>query len=114
MVQILMLTKLTLMKQWLVLLLIKDMKEKFIKKSAIFTRGLSNMAKFNMAMKKNEMPAQDPNVRNKNFLEVALGYTPEQAIDEAKRCLQCKHRPCVGGCPVGIDIPGFIKETSEG
>jgi glutamate synthase (NADPH/NADH) small chain len=90
------------------------MKEKFIKKSAIFTRGLSNMAKFNMAMKKNEMPAQDPNVRNKNFLEVALGYTPEQAIDEAKRCLQCKHRPCVGGCPVGIDIPGFIKETSEG
>ncbi len=72
------------------------------------------MAKFNMAMKKNEMPAQDPNVRNSNFLEVALGYTPEQAIDEAKRCLQCKHKPCVGGCPVGIDIPAFIKETAEG
>ena len=72
------------------------------------------MAKFNMSMKKNEMPAQDPNVRNKNFLEVALGYSSEQAIDEAKRCLQCKHKPCVNGCPVGIDIPAFIKETGEG
>ena len=72
------------------------------------------MAKPNMSMKKNEMPAQAPDVRNSNFLEVALGYTPEQANDEAKRCLQCKHRPCVNGCPVGINIPAFLKETAEG
>lgn len=68
----------------------------------------------NMSMKKNEMPAQDPNVRNKNFFEVALGYTEEQAIDEAKRCLNCKHKPCIGGCPVGIDIPAFLQETAKG
>ncbi|MDD2504535.1 MAG: dihydropyrimidine dehydrogenase, partial [Clostridia bacterium] len=72
------------------------------------------MAKPNMSMKKNEMPAQAPDVRNSNFLEVALGYTPKQANDEAKRCLQCKHRPCVNGCPVGINIPAFLKETAEG
>ena len=64
----------------------------------------------NMSMKKNEMPAQDPNVRIGNFHEVALGYTEEQAIDEAKRCLDCKHKPCVSGCPVGIDIPAFLQE----
>ncbi len=68
----------------------------------------------NMSLKKNEMPQQAPDVRNKNFLEVALGYTPEQAIDEAKRCLQCKHRPCVGGCPVAVDIPEFIAKVAEG
>ena len=68
----------------------------------------------NMSMKKNEMPAQEPQVRNKNFLEVALGYTPEQAIDEAKRCLHCKNKPCVGGCPVQIDIPAFIAQVAEG
>ncbi|MGN0669512.1 MAG: dihydropyrimidine dehydrogenase, partial [Oscillospiraceae bacterium] len=56
----------------------------------------------NMSLKKNEMPAQEPNVRNKNFSEVALGYTEEQAVDEAKRCLNCKNKPCVGGCPVSI------------
>ncbi|MBQ7293455.1 MAG: dihydropyrimidine dehydrogenase, partial [Clostridia bacterium] len=50
----------------------------------------------NMSLKKNEMPSQAPDVRNKNFLEVALGYTAEQAIDEAKRCLNCKNKPCVG------------------
>jgi glutamate synthase (NADPH/NADH) small chain len=68
----------------------------------------------NMSMKKNEMPAQDPNVRIGNFHEVALGYTEEQAIDEAKRCLDCKHKPCVSGCPVGIDIPAFLQETAQG
>ena len=62
----------------------------------------------NMSPKKNEMPSQEPQVRNHNFKEVALGYTKEQAIDEANRCLGCKHRPCVGGCPVAIDIPEFI------
>ena len=68
----------------------------------------------NMSPKKNEMPVQEPNVRNKNFSEVAIGYTKEQAIDEAQRCLNCKHRPCVSGCPVKIDIPDFIKEVADG
>ena len=67
----------------------------------------------NMSPKKNPMPHQDPNVRNKNFQEVALGYTLEQAKDEAERCLQCKHKPCVGGCPVAIDIPAFIQKIKE-
>ena len=58
--------------------------------------------KFNMNPKKNPMPSQDPNVRNKNFKEVTLGYTEEMAIDEAKRCLNCKNKPCVAGCPVNI------------
>ena len=68
----------------------------------------------NMSLKKNEMPSQAPEIRNKNFLEVALGYTPEQAIDEAKRCLNCKNKPCVGGCPVKIYIPEFIAKVAEG
>ncbi|MBQ8297630.1 MAG: NADPH-dependent glutamate synthase [Ruminococcus sp.] len=68
----------------------------------------------NMSLKKNEMPVQDPMVRNTNYKEVALGYTPEQAVDEAKRCLNCKHKPCVGGCPVQIDIPAFISQVAEG
>ncbi len=67
-----------------------------------------------MSLKKNEMPSQAPEIRNKNFLEVALGYTPEQAIDEAKRCLNCKNKPCVGGCPVKIYIPEFIAKVAEG
>lgn len=68
----------------------------------------------NMSLKKNEMPSQEPNVRNKNFREVALGYSSEQAIDEAKRCLNCKNRPCVSGCPVNIMIPDFIAKMAEG
>ncbi len=68
----------------------------------------------NMRMDKNPMPVQDPDVRNKNFSEVALGYTEEQAIDEAGRCLNCKNRPCVGGCPVSIDIPEFIAKVAAG
>ncbi len=67
----------------------------------------------NMSPKKNEMPVQKPDVRNKNFDEVALGYTEEQAVDEANRCLNCKHKPCVGGCPVAIDIPAFIGKIKE-
>ncbi len=72
------------------------------------------MAKFNMNPLKNPMPAQDPKVRNGNFKEVALGYTAEMAIDEAKRCIGCKNRPCVAACPVNIDIPEFIGKVAEG
>lgn len=68
----------------------------------------------NMSPKKAPMPSQDPNVRNKNFLEVATGYTEEVSIEEAQRCLNCKHRPCVNGCPVHIAIPDFIKEVAQG
>ena len=68
----------------------------------------------NMSLKRNEMMVQEPNIRNKNFNEVALGYTEEQAIDEAKRCLNCKNKPCVGGCPVKIYIPDFIAKVAEG
>ena len=62
----------------------------------------------NMDPKKCPMPSQDPNVRNKNFDEVALGYTYEMAINEARRCLNCPKKPCVSACPVQIDIPAFI------
>ena len=68
----------------------------------------------NKSLKKNEMPVQAAEERNKNFKEVALGYTAEQAIDEAQRCLNCKNKPCVGGCPVNIDIPRFIGKVAEG
>ena len=68
----------------------------------------------NMDNKKCPMPSQDPMVRNRNFDEVALGYTPEMAIGEAQRCLNCKHKPCISGCPVGIDIPAFIAEVAKG
>ncbi len=67
-----------------------------------------------MSLKKNPMPHQEADIRNKNFSEVALGYTLEQAKDEAERCLGCKHKPCVGGCPVAIDIPAFIGKIKEG
>ena len=68
----------------------------------------------NMAMSKTPMPEQAPDVRNKNFEEVTLGYTKEMAIDEAKRCLNCKNMPCVKGCPVNIHIPEFISKVAEG
>ena len=68
----------------------------------------------NMQMTKTPMPEQEANVRNKNFLEVSLGYTEEMAINEAKRCLQCKKPLCVGGCPVNIRIPEFIAKVAEG
>ncbi|MBR5795807.1 MAG: NADPH-dependent glutamate synthase [Erysipelotrichaceae bacterium] len=69
---------------------------------------------FNMNPKKCEMPSLDPNIRNTNFEEVALGYTEEMAIDEAKRCLQCKNPQCMNGCPVRIEIPKFIALVAEG
>lgn len=68
----------------------------------------------NMSLVKTPMPEQEPNVRNKNFEEVALGYTEEMAINEAKRCLNCKHMPCVSGCPVNVQIPKFIQLIAEG
>ena len=64
----------------------------------------------NMSLTKNPMPSQEPDVRNKNFLEVALGYTEEQALDEAQRCLNCKNPLCVNGCPVNVHIPQFIEK----
>ena len=67
----------------------------------------------NMDPKKCPMPSQDPNVRNKNFDEVALGYTAEMAVNEARRCLHCPKKPCQSGCPVGIDIPAFIAKVAE-
>lgn len=68
----------------------------------------------NMRMDKNPMPEQCPNVRNKNFLEVTTGYTEEMAIDEAQRCLNCKHKPCMQGCPVSVKIPEFIAFVAKG
>jgi len=68
----------------------------------------------NMSLKKVPIPEQDHNVRNKNFEEVALGYTSEMAQDEAQRCLQCKNMPCVAGCPVNVKIPEFIGQVAEG
>ena len=68
----------------------------------------------NMSLYKIKMPEQDPNVRNKNFEEVTLGYTEEMAMEEAARCLNCKHKPCVSGCPVNVRIPEFIQKVAEG
>ncbi len=68
----------------------------------------------NMSLTKNEMPVQDPKKRAHNFDEVALGYEEAIAIDEAKRCLNCVHMPCVSGCPVKIHIPEFIAKIKEG
>ncbi|MBQ1279331.1 MAG: NADPH-dependent glutamate synthase [Clostridia bacterium] len=67
-----------------------------------------------MSPNKTAMPEAEPTVRNKNFGEVALGYTPEMAIKEANRCLNCKTRPCVSGCPVNVKIPEFISLIAEG
>ncbi|MBE6907445.1 MAG: NADPH-dependent glutamate synthase [Ruminococcaceae bacterium] len=66
----------------------------------------------NMSLKKVSMPEQEPNVRNKNFLEVATGYTEEMAVEEATRCLHCKNKPCVAGCPVNVHIPEFIAKVA--
>ncbi|MBE7029552.1 MAG: NADPH-dependent glutamate synthase [Clostridia bacterium] len=68
----------------------------------------------NMSLQKVKMPEQDPNIRNKNFKEVALGYTKEMAMEEAERCLNCKNKPCVNGCPVNVQIPDFISLIKEG
>lgn len=68
----------------------------------------------NMSLNKNPMPEQCPNERNKNFLEVTTGYSEETAIDEAQRCLNCKHKPCMQGCPVSVKIPEFIAFVAQG
>jgi len=68
----------------------------------------------NMTLVKTPMPEQDPQVRARNFKEVALGYTAEMAIEEANRCLNCKNPKCVEGCPVNVRIPEFIKKVQEG
>jgi glutamate synthase (NADPH/NADH) small chain len=67
-----------------------------------------------MTPQKTAMPEQKPDIRNKNFEEVALGYTDEMAMKEAQRCLNCKHKPCVQGCPVGVRIPEFIERVAKG
>ena len=69
---------------------------------------------YNKAAEKVKMPEQAPAVRNKNFEEVALGYTAEMAVEEAGRCMGCKKQPCVDGCPVNVRIPEFIAEVKEG
>lgn len=68
----------------------------------------------NMSLSKNPMPVQRADIRKANFSEVSLGYSEEQAIDEAKRCLNCKNKPCVSGCPVNVYIPEFISLIAEG
>ena len=68
----------------------------------------------NLSPKKVPMPEQQPDVRNRNFREVALGYTAEMAIEEAQRCLQCKNKPCISGCPVNVRIPEFIERVAAG
>ncbi len=68
----------------------------------------------NMTLVKTPMPEQDPQIRARNFKEVALGYTAEMAIEEANRCLGCKNPKCVEGCPVNVRIPEFIKKVQEG
>lgn len=67
----------------------------------------------NMSLEKVKMPEQDPNIRNKNFEEVSTGYTEEMALEEAERCLGCKHKPCMKGCPVMVKIPEFIALVAE-
>ncbi|MGN0658875.1 MAG: NADPH-dependent glutamate synthase [Emergencia sp.] len=68
----------------------------------------------NLVREKNPMPEQDPNVRNRNFLEVSSGYTEEMAVNEAMRCLKCRKKPCMSGCPVMVKIPDFIAKIAEG
>ena len=68
----------------------------------------------NMQLTKTPMAEQDPQVRNQNFLEVAQGYTLEEAMNEAKRCIHCKNPACVSGCPVGIPIPEFLDQVAQG
>lgn len=67
----------------------------------------------NKSIQKTPISEQDPTIRNKNFEEVVLGYTADEAVEEAGRCLQCKSKPCVNGCPVNVPIPEFIKAIGE-
>ena len=82
--------------------------------AAIEALGRAPLAKERLKIPPQEMPAQEPEARRRNMQEVALGYSPEQARLEALRCLQCKNAPCVDGCPVRIDIPGFVRAIAEG
>lgn len=82
------------------------------KKPTLAEWGIFIMA--DMSPVKTKMPEQEPQIRNKNFKEVALGYTPEMAVAEAKRCLNCKNKPCVSGCPVNVKIPDFIAKVADG
>jgi len=75
---------------------------------------MTNQQKTKLDLKRRQMPKQSPEVRSQNFDEVALGYPDATAIEEARRCLQCKKPKCVSMCPVEIDIPGFIKRIAEG
>lgn len=68
----------------------------------------------NMSLTKVPMPEQEPQIRARNFKEVTLGYTKEMAMEEAQRCLNCKNKPCVSGCPVGVRIPEFVAEIAQG
>ena len=68
----------------------------------------------NMTPTKTPIKEQDPKVRARNFKEVTLGYTPEEAKNEAARCLNCKNRPCMSGCPVSVRIPEFIAKVAAG
>ena len=63
---------------------------------------------------KNPMPEQNPQVRARNFEEVSSGYTPQQAVNEAMRCLKCRKKPCTKGCPVMVNIPAFVAKVAEG
>ncbi|MDC7224497.1 MAG: NADPH-dependent glutamate synthase [Spirochaetales bacterium] len=76
--------------------------------------GKDLTTKERIALPPQDMPSQEPHVRGRNMDEVALGYFEEQVKAESMRCIQCKNAPCVKGCPVGIDIPGFIREAGEG
>ena len=67
-----------------------------------------------MSLTKVPMPEQEPQIRARNFKEVTLGYTKEMAMEEAQRCLNCKNKPCVSGCPVGVRIPEFVAEIAQG
>ncbi len=68
----------------------------------------------NISNNKVKMPEQNPDVRNKNFKEVSTGYTKEMALEEAARCLNCKNKPCMNGCPVNVKIPEFIELITKG
>jgi glutamate synthase (NADPH/NADH) small chain len=84
------------------------------KLAAIDASGKPLTPKDRMAIPPQEMPSQDPVARRANMNEVALGYSAEQARAEALRCFQCRNAPCIAGCPVAIDIPGFVKAVAEG
>lgn len=78
-----------------------------------FYRGTKRVMATNNQLKKTPMPEQDPQIRATNFEEVACGYTEEMAVNEAQRCLNCKHKPCVSGCPVNVQIPNFIEKIAN-